>query len=333
MSRPLDVICLGRVAVDLYGNQEGGRLEDMQSFEKSLGGSSGNLAAGLGRLGSKSSMLSRVGDEQMGRYVREALAREGVDTSHLATDPDRLTGLVILGIASRDSFPHIFYRENPADLGIEKSDFDKDYLASSRALAITGTHLSTEQSLGVVQQAVEFAVQADTKVILDIDYRPVLWGLTSAGDGEERYIESAEVTERYQSIIRHCDIVVGTEEEIQIAGGSPDTLTSLKAIRELCDATLVTKRGPIGCTIFEGDIPASLDDGITVSGVRVQVLNTLGAGDAFLSGFLHAWLNDEDWASCARYGNACGALVVSRHGCTPAMPTKLELENYLSTGG
>lgn len=330
MNRPLDVICLGRAAVDLYGHQLGGRLEDMQSFEKSLGGSSANVAAGLGRLGSRSSMLSRVGDEHMGRFVREALAAEGVDVSHVTTDPDRLTALVILGISDRHSFPHIFYRENCADLGIEKSDFDQEYIASSRALSITGTHLSTEQSFDVVTQAVDFAVQSGTKVILDIDYRPVLWGLTSAGGGDERYIASDEVTARYQSIIRACDMLVGTEEEIQIAGGSSDTLTALKAIRDVCDATLVTKRGPIGCTIFEGEIPDNLDDGISVGGVRVEVLNTLGAGDAFLSGFLHAWLNGEDWASCARSGNACGALVVSRHGCTPAMPTKPELEDYLA---
>ena len=330
MSRPLDVICLGRVAVDLYGNQVGGRLEDMQTFEKSLGGSSGNLAAGLGRLGAKSSMLSRVGDEQMGRFVREQLAVEGVDTSHLVTDPDRLTALVILGIANHESFPHIFYRERPADLGIEKSDFDQDYIASSRALSITGTHLSTEQSYQCVQQAVDFAVAAGTKVILDIDYRPVLWGLTSAGDGEQRFIESADVTARYQAIVRHCDILVGTEEEIQIAGGSTVTLTALQALRELCTATIVVKRGAIGCSIFTDAIPESLDDGISVSGVRVEVTNTLGAGDAFLSGFLHAWLNDLDWAECARYGNACGALVVSRVACTPAMPTRAELDDYLA---
>ena len=177
---------------------------------------------------------------------------------------------------------------------------------------------------------IDFAVQSGTKVILDIDYRPVLWGLVSAGGGEERYVESSDVSKRYQSIIRHCDLLVGTEEEIQIAGGSSDTLTALKTIRELCAATIVTKRGPIGCSIFAAEIPDSLDDGISVSGVRVEVLNTLGAGDAFLSGFLHAWLNDEDWASCARSGNACGALVVSRHGCTPAMPTKPELEDYLA---
>ncbi|MGI9271852.1 MAG: bifunctional 5-dehydro-2-deoxygluconokinase/5-dehydro-2-deoxyphosphogluconate aldolase [Woeseiaceae bacterium] len=333
MSRPLDVICLGRAAVDLYGNQIGGRLEDMQTFEKSLGGSSGNVAAGLGRLGSRSSMLTRVGDEHMGRFVREALQAEGVDVSHVVTDPDRLTGLVVLGISDRNSFPHIFYRENVADLGIEKGDFDRDYIASSRTLAITGTHLSTAQSYDVVQQAVDYAVQSGTRVILDIDYRPVLWGLTSAGAGEERYIASDEVTARYQSIVRNCDLLVGTEEEIQIAGGSSDTLEALRAIRTLCNATIVTKRGPIGCSIFEAEIPASLDEGISVRGVQVKVLNTLGAGDAFLSGFLHAWLNGEDWEACARSGNACGALVVSRHGCTPAMPTKPELEDYLSRAG
>jgi 5-dehydro-2-deoxygluconokinase len=265
----------------------------------------------------------------MGRFVRESLASEGVDVSHVITDPKRLTALVILGISDRNTFPHIFYRENCADLGIETTDFDRDYIASSRALAITGTHLSTEQSYAAVCQAVDFAEQSGTKVILDIDYRPVLWGLAAHSDGDERYIASDIVTERIQSIISRCDLLIGTEEEIQIAGGHSDTLLALRAIREVSDATIVTKRGPIGCAIFEDAIPASLDDGIAIAGVRVEVLNTVGAGDAFLSGFLHGWLNGKDWATCAQYGNACGALVVSRHGCTPAMPTKPELEDYL----
>ena len=116
MDKKLDVVCLGRAAVDLYGQQFGGRLEDMQSFAKYLGGSSGNLAAGLARLGLRSSMLTRVGDEHMGRFVREALESEGVDISHVITDPDRLTGLVVLGISGKDSFPHIFFRENCAEI-------------------------------------------------------------------------------------------------------------------------------------------------------------------------------------------------------------------------
>ena len=329
MEKTLDVICLGRVAVDFYGDQVGGRLEDMQSFSMYLGGSSGNLAAGLARLGSKSSMLSRVGDEQMGRFVREVLEKEGVDTSHLATDPDRLTALVILGIANRNSFPHIFYRENCADLGIEVSDFDEVYIGSSRALSITGTHLSTEQSYEVVRTAIQFAKAHDTQVVLDIDYRPVLWNLISAGDGEERFVESELATSKIQSVLGEVDLLVGTEEEINIAGGSTDTLTSLRAIREISTAAIVCKRGPLGCSIFEGAIPKTLDDGVTVRGVQVEVLNTLGAGDAFLSGFLNTWIRGRPWAECAASGNACGALVVSRHGCTPAMPTRVELDDYL----
>jgi len=330
MDRTFDVICLGRAAVDFYGHQFGGRLEDMQSFAKYLGGSSCNVAAGLARLGSRSSMLTRVGDEQMGRFVREALEAEGVDTSHVATDPRRLTALVILGIADRHSFPHIFYRENCADMGIETSDFDEDYIASSRALSITGTHISTDQTFEVVRQAVTFARKAGTKVILDIDYRPVLWGLTSQGSGEERYIASDIVTERIQSIVGDFDMLVGTEEEIFIAGGHNDARAALQAIREKTDATLVMKRGPIGCVVYDGPIPKNLDDGASAPGVTVEVLNTLGAGDAFLSGFLHGWIEGEDWETCARFGNACGGLVVSRHGCTPAMPTKVELDDYLS---
>lgn len=329
MTKSLDVICLGRAAVDFYGQQVGGRLEDMQSFAKYLGGSSGNLAAGLARLGTKSSMLTRVGNEQMGRFVREALQREGVDVSHVKTDPTRLTALVVFGISDRNHFPHIFFRENCADMGVSSDDFDVGYIASSRALSITGTHLSTKSTLAAVTQAMDFAQKSGTKVVLDIDYRPVLWGLIPAGSGDNRFVASSMVTERIQSLLASCDLLVGTEEEIHIAGGNTDTLQALRTIRQKTDAVIVLKRGPLGCSIFENKIPASLEQGIAIRGVQVEVLNTLGAGDAFLSGFLHAWLNDGDWETCARYGNACGALVVSRHGCTPAMPTKVELEDYL----
>ncbi len=330
MGRPLDVICLGRVAVDFYGQQVGGRLEDMQSFSKSLGGSSGNLAAGLARLGSKSSMFSRVGNEHMGRFLREQLATEGVDVSHVVTDPTRPTAFVVLGIVDRNSSPHIFFREHCADMGIEISDVDADYIKSSRALSITGTHLSTEATFEVVSHSIALARKADTKVILDIDYRPVLWGLTEQGEGENRFIASAEVTDRIGSILADCDILVGTEEEFHIAGGDTDTISALKNIRKVSDAVLVVKRGPIGCTVFDNDIADDLDGGIAAPGVSVEVLNTLGAGDAFLSGFLHGWLEGENWETCARYGNACGAIVVSRHACTPAMPTREELYDYLS---
>jgi 5-dehydro-2-deoxygluconokinase len=329
VNRQLDVICLGRAAVDLYGHQFGGRLEDMQSFAKYIGGSSCNLANGLARLGCRSSMLTRVGNEHMGRFVRETLQKEGVDVSHVVTDPARLTGLVILGISDRNTFPHIFFRENCADMAIDPADFDEAYIASSRALAITGTHVSTASTYAVVRQAINYARVNKTKVILDIDYRPVLWGLVPAGGGEVRYVASAEASERIQSLLPDCDLLVGTEEEIRIAGGVEDTLLALRKIRAQSQAVIVLKRGPLGCTVFDSSIPDRIEDGISAAGVEVEVLNVLGAGDAFLSGFLSAWLAGKDWRTCATHGNACGALVVSRHGCTPAMPSRIELDDYL----
>ena len=330
MTRTLDLICLGRAAVDLYGQQIGGRLEDMQTFAKYLGGSSANVAAGTARLGVRSSMLTRVGDEHMGRFVREALQREGVDVSHVATDPERLTAMVVLGIEGPGAYPHIFYREHCADMGVDVSDFDEKYIASSRALSVTGTHLSTPGTRAAVEQAFRWARANQTRTILDIDYRPVLWKLTSAGQGESRYIASDIVTAALQSLLPLVDLVVGTEEEIQIAGGSQDLLTALNAIRSHTPAPIVLKRGASGCIVIEGDVPKSLGDAPHVSGFAVEVLNVLGAGDAFLSGLLYGWLAGKSLPESARFGNACGALVVSRHGCTPAMPSRVELEDFMA---
>ena len=330
--KTLDLICLGRVAVDLYAQQIGSRLEDVATFSKYLGGSSGNVAYGTAVQGVKSSMLARVGDEHMGRFLREELERVGVDTSHLITDKERLTALVILGIKDQDTFPLIFYRDNCADMAITKDDFSEEYIASARALAITGTHLSHPNTREAVLTALEYAGRNNVKRLLDIDYRPVLWGLTSLGDGETRFIDSEAVTQSLQEVLHHFDVLVGTEEEFHIAGGSTDTLTALKNVRKVSQATLVCKRGALGCSVFvEGkDIPDDLDGGINVYGVRVEVLNVLGAGDAFMSGLIRGYLNNEGWEQACRYANACGALVVSRHGCSPAMPTKVELDNYLA---
>ena len=327
--KKLDVICLGRIAVDLYGQQIGARLEDVGTFAKYLGGSSGNVAYGTAIQGLRSGMLARVGDEHMGRFIREELTRVGVDTQYLITDKDRLTGLVLLGIKDQDTFPLVFYRDNCADMALKPSDIDEDYIASSRALAITGTHLSHPDTRQAVLTALEYAKKHGLRRALDIDYRPVLWGLTSLGDGETRFVSSEKVTREIQEVLHHFDLIVGTEEEFHIAGGSTDTLTALARVRDKTDATLVCKRGAQGCSVFEEQIPSSWEEVKLQSGVRVDVLNVLGAGDAFMSGLLRGYMNDEGWDQACRYANACGALVVSRHGCAPAMPTKKELDDYL----
>ncbi|MDE9517026.1 5-dehydro-2-deoxygluconokinase [Xenorhabdus bovienii] len=328
--KKFDVICMGRIAVDLYGQQIGTRLEDMGSFSKYLGGSSGNVAYGTARQGLKSSMLARVGDEQMGRFLREELQRVGCDTSHLITDKERLTALVLLGIKDNETFPLIFYRDNCADMAITRNDFSEDYIASARCLAITGTHLSHPQTRDAVLTALQYARRNGVNTAIDIDYRPVLWGLTSLGDGETRYIASEQVTAQLQEVLPQFDLIVGTEEEFHIAGGSTDTIEALRCVRALTEATLVCKRGALGCSVFNASIPDTLDEGITIQGVRVEVLNVLGAGDAFMSGLLRGYLNNESWEQACIYANACGALVASRHGCAPAMPDKIELDNYLA---
>jgi len=327
--RKLDIICVGRAAVDLYGQQIGARLEDMGSFAKYLGGSSGNIAYGTARLGLRSAMLTRVGDEHMGRFVREEFDAAGVDTSHVITDSERLTGLVILGIKDRDTFPLIFYRNDCADMALSKDDFTPTFIASSRSLLITGTHLSKPSTYQACMTAIEYAKDAGTKVVLDIDYRPVLWGLTGMGEGENRFVSDANVSKHLQSVLPYLDLIVGTEEEVHIAGGTTDTIAALKTIRRLTNATIVLKLGALGCTVLDGDIPPSETDFDVFTGVRVDVLNVLGAGDAFISGFLRGWLNGEDHQTCCQYANACGALVVSRHGCAPAIPSAEELDYYI----
>jgi 5-dehydro-2-deoxygluconokinase len=328
--RRFDVLCLGRFAVDFYAQQIGARLEDVTSFAKYLGGSSANTAFGCARLGLATGLISRIGDDGLGRFLVETIAREGCDTSHVSVDPARLTGAVVLGIKDKDTFPLIFMRENCADMAITEDDVAEDYIAQSRALLITGTHFSTAYINRISNLALDRARKNDVRTVLDIDYRPVLWGLTKRGDGETRFIASDGVTAHLQRILPKIDLAIGTIEEFNIAGGSTDIMASLRRVRELTPATLVVKRGPMGCAVIDGAIPASLDAAFNGKGVEVEVLNVLGAGDAFSAGFLSGWVRGEDYDAACRYANACGALVVSRHGCAPAMPTRIELDYFLA---
>ncbi|MCB2254040.1 bifunctional 5-dehydro-2-deoxygluconokinase/5-dehydro-2-deoxyphosphogluconate aldolase [Pseudomonas chlororaphis] len=324
--RQLDLICLGRLGVDLYAQQVGARLEDVTSFAKYLGGSSANIAFGTARLGLRSAMLSRVGDDHMGRFLVESLAREGCDVSAIKVDPQRLTALVLLGLKDRETFPLVFYRENCADMALRAEDISEAFIASSKALLITGTHFSTDGVYQASLQALEYAERHNVRRVLDIDYRPVLWGLAGKADGETRFVADRNVSQHVQKILPRFDLIVGTEEEFLIAGGSQDLLGALRRVRELTAATLVVKLGPQGCTVIHGAIPARLEEGAIYPGVRVEVLNVLGAGDAFMSGFLSGWLEEASDERCCQLANACGGLVVSRHACAPAMPTRAELD-------
>jgi 5-dehydro-2-deoxygluconokinase len=329
--RRFDLACLGRLAVDLYAQQVGARLEDVSSFAKYLGGSSANIAFGAARLGLRAAMVSRVGDEQMGRFLVETLQREGCDTSQVQLDPVRLTGLVLLGLKDRDTFPLLFVRENCADMAVEAARIDEAFIASCRALLITGTHLSQPTVRAASTAALAHAARHGTTRVLDIDYRPVLWGLTGRGEGANRFVADARVTASLQEMLPHFDLLIGTEEEFLIAGGVPgNLLASLRRVREVTGAAMVVKLGAKGCCFIDGAVPERLEDAPTVVGERIEVFNVLGAGDAFAAGLMKGLLDGLGFAQAARLANACGAIVVSRHACAPAMPTPAELEHWFS---
>ena len=329
---PLDVITIGRASVDLYGQQIGSRLEDITSFAKSVGGCPANISVGTARLGLRSALLTRVGDEQMGRFIREQLKREGVCVDGLRTDKERLTALVLLSVESEGVSPMIFYRTDCADMALSEEDIDEAFITSARAIVVTGTHFSRPNSDAAQRKAIRIMKAKGGKVVFDIDYRPNLWGLAGHAEGFERYVKSDRVSAQLKTVLPDCDLIVGTEEEIMIASGADDCLSALKTIRALSPATIVLKRGAMGCIVYDGPISDNLEDGIVGKGFPIEIYNVLGAGDAFMSGLLRGWLGGESFETAATWANACGAFAVSRLLCAPEIPTFEELQYFLKNG-
>jgi 5-dehydro-2-deoxygluconokinase len=208
-NRTLDLVCIGRTCVDLYAEQEGAKLEDVQSFRKYVGGSAANITLNTAQLGVKIAMLTRVGEEQMGRFVRRTMADTGVDVSHVTFDPKHLTPYVLLAIRDVDDFPRIFAYGDAADMALDEDDVDPEFIASSKTLLLTGTPLSRPGSRAASLKAMQAAREGGTKVLFDLDYRPVFWGVATHEQGGEMFVESEKVTEGYSSVLPDCDLVVG----------------------------------------------------------------------------------------------------------------------------
>ncbi len=327
----LELLAMGRADVDLYAEQDGARLEEADSFAKYVGGSALNTAVGLARLGVRTGMLTGVGDEAMGRFVRSTLEAEGVDTTAVRTVPGKLTSLVLLAVRETDGFPRIFFAEDGADLSLEPDDVDEGVVARAGAVLVGGTYLSRPGLAAAVDRVVTLARAGGARIVLDIDYRPVLWGAVGPDGGTLDAVPSTAATDAIQALLPRCDLVVGTEAELRIAGGSEDLSRALERIRELSAAVLVVKRGASGSVVLDGPIPTDLDGaGVRAPGFAVDVVNAAGAGDGFLAGFLSGWLRGSALEACAVRGNAVGALVIARRGCAPAMPTAPELEAFLA---
>lgn len=323
--RPIDLICMGRVAVDLYAEQIGSALAEATSFRKYLGGCAGNIAVGAARLGLQTLMFSCVGKDEMGSFIKKTLAQEKVKTDLLYETEQHLTGLVLLGIKPPKDFPLIFYRNNCADMQLKPEQAKIEIIKQAKALLITGTGLSTEAMLATTMHVLELAKKLETKIIFDLDFRPVLWGLTAIGNGETRYLPSTHVSEIYQRILPYCDLIVGTEEEISIASGVEDQNQALEIIYSHSKAPVVVKLGERGCQVhFQKEARP-----FQSKSFPVEVLNILGAGDGFMAGLLRGLLSGSDWQTATSYANACGALVVTRHGCSTAIPYWNELNYFM----
>ncbi|MFL5962011.1 MAG: PfkB family carbohydrate kinase [Gaiellaceae bacterium] len=291
----IEAVVLGRLGVDLYPNELETPLAEVETFTRFVGGFAGNVATGLARLGVRPVIVSRVGAEGNGDYVRAWLDSEGVDTRFLATDPYWQTPLTFCEVWPPDRFPILFYRKPTApDWQIAPADFDAEEVAKARLLYATGTGLaqspSRETTLGALH-----AHRGTT--IFDLDWRPSLWD--SPGEFPALAAEACAA----------ADIVIGNEEEVEAAQVSPPTL--------------VLKRGERGATVYADG------DETDVPGLPVEVVNGLGAGDAFAAAFGQALLKDMPLVEATRRGTVAGALVASRLACSAAMPRLDELEAAL----
>ncbi len=314
---PYDLLAVGRSSLDLYAEQIGAAMSEVRSFGAYVGGCPTNVAVGASRLGLRSALLTAVGDDQIGDFVRRFLEHEGVDIRSVPTKVGRRTSAVVLSIQPPDQFPLTFYRDNCADRELTIDDVLAAPVEASRVLFLTGTGLSRDPARSATFVAAERAKAAGRTVVVDLDYRPDQWHDARA----------YAVTVR--ALVRLADVTVGTEDEARVATAVADADRAAGHLLALGVRAVVLKRGDRGATVFQqgGDIP------IDVPSFAVSVVNVLGAGDAFASGLIYGCLQGWPLARAARMGNACGAIIVTRHGCANFMPTLAEVERFIQDGG
>jgi 5-dehydro-2-deoxygluconokinase len=335
MSTPsYDILTVGRSSIDLYANDVGAPFVEIKSFAAYVGGCPTNISVGTRRLGLRSAVLTAVGQDPVGDFILHFLEQEGVETRFIPRKPGHRTSAVILGIEPPDRFPLVYYRDNCADIELTIDDALAAPVAQSRALLISGTALSKEPSRSATIFAAEQAKGAGVPVFLDIDFRPDQWHDPRAFGVVVR------------STLRLVDIVLGTEDEVKAAVLTSREQVSVTASQvsdahiagdvERAVATLLA-HGPQALVMKRGSHGARvhLAGGaiIDAPGFPVEVYNILGAGDAFGSGFLYGYLHGWDWYQSARMGNACGAIVVTRHGCANFMPYEQEALDFVAARG
>ncbi len=332
--RRFDILLMGRSSIDLYANDIGAPFPEIKSFAAYVGGCPTNISVGTRRLGLRSVLLTAVGEDPVGDFLLHFLEKEGVNKDFIPRKKGRRTSAVILGIEPPDKFPLVYYRDNCADIELTFEDVLAAPIADSRMLLISGTGLSREPSRSATIFAAEQAHSSGTKVVLDLDFRPDQWHDTRAFG----------VTVR--SVLHLTDLVMGTADEVKAGALSEDLSVSvehsqvsgarvsgdvLKAVETILSGgpeALALKRGGDGTTVY-----LKGGERIEAATFPVEVHNVLGAGDAFASGFLYGYLKGWEWHHAARMGNACGAIVVTRHGCANFMPYEQEVLSFIEERG
>jgi 5-dehydro-2-deoxygluconokinase len=302
-----DLITMGRVGVDLYPEQIGVSLAEVRTFAKSLGGSATNVAVAAARLGLRSAVITKVGDDPFGPYVRGALRDFGVDDSFVGTHPALRTPVVFCEIHPPDDFPLLFYREPQApDMTVSAEELDLDAIRAARVFWTTGTGLSAEPSRSATLAAL--AARTGGITVHDLDHRPMFWH------------DESEAGHWARAALKHATVAVGNRDEAAVAVRTRDPYAASAALLELGVRIAVVKCGP------EGVIARTREELVEVEPVPVEVVNGLGAGDAFGGALVYGLLNDWPLERTIRLANAAGAFVAARLACADAMPSLGDIE-------
>jgi 5-dehydro-2-deoxygluconokinase len=314
VTHPHELITMGRVGVDIYPEQIGVGLEDVTTFAKFLGGSATNVAVAASRLGHRSAVVTRTGDDPFGRFIHRELVGFGVDDQYVSPVAGLPTPVVFCEIFPPDDFPLYFYREPKApDMEIHVDELDFDAIRAAEVFWVTVTGLSQEPSREATLAALEARGRRGTTV-LDLDYRPMFW-------------ESAELaTGQVQAALPHVTVAVGNREECEVAVGETEPQAAAKALRAAGIELAIVKQGPAGVLGVRGD------EHVVVPPVPVDVVNGLGAGDAFGGSLVHGLLNDWDLTRMLSFANAAGAYVAGQLSCADAMPTTDQVDSVLYRG-
>jgi 5-dehydro-2-deoxygluconokinase len=306
-AQPFDVLAIGRSGVDIYPLQIGVGLEDVTTFGKFLGGSAANVTVAAARLGNRAALISGVGDDPFGTFVRGALANLGVDNRYVATHGEYPTPVTFCEIFPPDNFPLYFYRKPSApDLQVHADEIDTDAVRDARLYWSTVTGLSEEPSRSAHFAAWE-ARERKSFTVLDLDYRPMFWESPAAA------------TEQVQRALQHVTVAVGNREECEIAVGEHNPHKAADALLDLGVELAIVKQGP------RGVLGKTRHSSVMVAPNDVDVVNGLGAGDAFGGSLCHGLLHGWPLEKTLRYANAAGAIVASRLECSTAMPTAAEV--------